>query len=61
MPPAYSLLIARPFDRAVAFDETNHHWQAVFSWHAMTRLPIEERRALLEQRRANPKYKTIDR
>lgn len=45
--PFYSLLIARPFDRPVAFDETNHHWQAVFSWHAMTRLPIAERRALL--------------
>lgn len=45
--PFYSLLIARPFDRAVLFDETNHHWQAVFGWHAMTRLPIDERRALL--------------
>lgn len=45
--PFYSLLIARPFDRQVAFDETNHHWQAVPSWHAMTRLPIEQRRALL--------------
>jgi N-acyl-D-amino-acid deacylase len=45
--PFYSLLIARPFDRPVAFDETNHHWQAAFGWHAMTRLPIEERRALL--------------
>lgn len=45
--PFYSMLIARPFDRAVAFDETNHHWQAVPTWHAMTRLPIEERRALL--------------
>ncbi|MBV1689363.1 amidohydrolase family protein [Novosphingobium sp. G106] len=50
--PFYSLLIARPFDRAVAFDETNHHWQAVFSWHAMTRLPIDERRALLKNPRA---------
>ena len=46
--PFYSLLIARPFDRPVAFNETNHHWQAVFSWHAMTRLPIAERRALLQ-------------
>ena len=45
--PFYSLLIARPFDRPVAFDETNHHWQAVPTWHAMTRLPIEQRRALL--------------
>ena len=46
--PFYSMLIARPFDRAVAFDETNHHWQAVATWHAMTRLPVEERRALLK-------------
>jgi N-acyl-D-amino-acid deacylase len=45
--PFYSMLIARPFDRQVAFDETNHHWQAVPTWHAMTRMPIEERRALL--------------
>jgi N-acyl-D-aspartate/D-glutamate deacylase len=45
--PFYSMLVARPFDRAVAFDETNHHWQAVPTWHAMTRMPIEERRALL--------------
>src|SRR5579863_4204757 len=45
--PFYSLLIARPFDRPVSFDETNHHWQAVPTWHAMTRLPIAERRALL--------------
>jgi N-acyl-D-amino-acid deacylase len=45
--PIYSMLIARPFDRAVAFNETNHLWAAVFSWHRMTRLPIEERAALL--------------
>jgi N-acyl-D-amino-acid deacylase len=45
--PFYSLLIARPFDRPVSFDETNHHWQAVPTWHAMTRLPIEQRRKLL--------------
>ena len=45
--PFYSLLIARPFDRPVSFDETNHHWQAVPTWHAMTRLPIEQRRQLL--------------
>lgn len=45
--PFYSLLIARPFDRQVAFDETNHHWRAVPSWHDMTRLPLEQRRALL--------------
>jgi N-acyl-D-amino-acid deacylase len=41
------MLVARPFDRAVTFDATNHHWQGAFGWHAMTRLPIEERRALL--------------
>lgn len=45
--PFYSMLVARPFDRAVAFDETNHHWQGAPSWHKMTRLPIEDRRALL--------------
>jgi N-acyl-D-amino-acid deacylase len=46
--PFYSMLIARPFDRQVAFDETNHHWQACGLWHKMTRMPIEERRALLK-------------
>ena len=50
--PFYSLLIARPFDRQVAFDETNHHWQAVPTWHAMTRMPIAERRALLQDPKA---------
>lgn len=50
--PFYSLLIARPFERPVAFDETNHHWQAVPTWHAMTRLPIEQRRALLKDKAA---------
>jgi N-acyl-D-aspartate/D-glutamate deacylase len=45
--PVYSLLIARPFDRAIAFDETNHLWAAVPTWHAMTRLPVAERAALL--------------
>jgi N-acyl-D-aspartate/D-glutamate deacylase len=45
--PIYSMLIARPFDRAVAFDETNHLWAAVFSWHKMTRLPLPERAAML--------------
>ena len=46
--PFYSMLIARPFDRQVAFDATNHHWQAVPTWHAMTRMPIAERRILLK-------------
>jgi len=45
--PIYSMLIARPFDRAVAFDETNHLWAAVPTWHRMTRLPLAERAALL--------------
>lgn len=43
--PVYSLLISRPFDRAVAFDDTNHLYAAVRTWHDMFRLPIEERRA----------------
>jgi N-acyl-D-amino-acid deacylase len=45
--PIYSMLIARPFDRTVAFDETNHLWAAVATWHRMVRLPIAERAALL--------------
>ena len=45
--PIYSLLIARPFDRAVAFDETNKLWAAVPSWQRMTLLPAAERAALL--------------
>lgn len=45
--PIYSMLIARPFDRAVAFNETNHLWAAVPTWHRMTRLPLEARAALL--------------
>lgn len=45
--PVYSLLIARPFDREVAFDESNHLWPSVPSWHRMTRLPPAERAALL--------------
>ncbi|MCB2064737.1 MAG: amidohydrolase family protein [Novosphingobium sp.] len=50
--PFYSMLIARPFDRQVAFDETNHHWQACGLWHAMTKMPIEARRALLRDSEA---------
>ena len=50
--PFYSLLIARPFDRQVSFDENNHHWRAVPSWHNMTRLPLAERRALLKNPQA---------
>ena len=50
--PFYSMLIARPFDRAVDFDETNHHWRGAFGWHDMTRLPIEQRRALLKDPKA---------
>lgn len=45
--PFYSMLGMKPFDRAVSFDETNFHWRGAFGWHAMTRLPIDERRALL--------------
>ena len=50
--PIYSMLVARPFDRAITFDESNHHWAAVSSWHRMTRLPIEERAALLRDPKA---------
>jgi N-acyl-D-amino-acid deacylase len=45
--PIYSLLMARPFDRAVQLDQDNKHYRAVFSWHEMFNLPLEERRALL--------------
>jgi len=50
--PFYSMLGMKPFDRPVTFDETNHHWRGAFGWHAMTRLPIEDRRALLQDPRA---------
>jgi N-acyl-D-amino-acid deacylase len=50
--PFYSMLVARPFDRPVRFDETNKHWQAVATWDAMTKMPIEQRRALLQDPRA---------
>jgi N-acyl-D-amino-acid deacylase len=45
--PVYSLLIARPFDRNVAFNETNHLWAGAPDWHRMVRLPLAERAALL--------------
>jgi N-acyl-D-amino-acid deacylase len=45
--PIYSLLIARPFDRAVAFDDSNHLWAGAPDWHRMVRLPVAERAALL--------------
>lgn len=45
--PVYSMLMVRPFDRVVSFDETNHLWAAAPSWYHMTRLPKEERTALL--------------
>ena len=45
--PVYSLLIARPFDRVIGFDETNHLWTGAQSWHRMTRLPVDRRAALL--------------
>jgi N-acyl-D-amino-acid deacylase len=50
--PFYSMLIARPFDRPVRFDETNKHWQAVPSWDAMTKMTLEEKRALLRDPKA---------
>ena len=45
--PVYSMLIARPFDRPVVIDETNHHYLAVPSWEHMLKLPHAERVALL--------------
>ena len=45
--PVYSMLIARPFDRPVVIDETNHHYLAVPSWERMLKLPHDERVALL--------------
>lgn len=50
--PFYSMLIARPFDRPVRFDDTNKHWQAVATWDAMTKMSLEERRALLKDPKA---------
>jgi N-acyl-D-aspartate/D-glutamate deacylase len=50
--PFYSMLGMKPFDRAVTFDETNFHWRGAFGWHTMTRLSIEERRALLQDPKA---------
>jgi N-acyl-D-aspartate/D-glutamate deacylase len=41
--PVYSLLIARPFDRPVVIDETNHHYLAVPAWEHMLKLPHAER------------------
>jgi len=45
--PVYSMLMVRPFDRVVSFDETNHLWAAAPSWYRMTRLPPDEREAML--------------
>ena len=45
--PVYSMLMVRPFDRVVSFDETNHLWAAAPSWYRMTRLPKGERARLL--------------
>jgi N-acyl-D-aspartate/D-glutamate deacylase len=45
--PVYSLLIARPFDRPVIFDDSNFHYPAVASWHRLMRLSPEERSATL--------------
>ncbi len=45
--PVFSMLIARPFDRPVVIDETNHHYLAVPSWAHMLKLPHDERVASL--------------
>src|SRR6185436_3648359 len=37
--PVYSILIARPFDRLLTMDETNHNYLAVPSWDRMLKLP----------------------
>jgi N-acyl-D-aspartate/D-glutamate deacylase len=50
--PVYSLLVARPFDRSLVFNEANLHWQGVPTWHKAIRLPVEERRALLRDPKA---------
>ena len=50
--PFYSLLTTRPFERPVVFDETNHHWQAVPTWHALTRMPLDQKRATLKDPKA---------
>jgi N-acyl-D-aspartate/D-glutamate deacylase len=45
--PVYSLLIARPFDRAFVLDESNFHYRAAFDWHEMLQTPKEERLRIL--------------
>jgi N-acyl-D-aspartate/D-glutamate deacylase len=45
--PVYSILIARPFDRLLTMDETNHNYLAVPSWDHMLKAPRDERLALL--------------
>jgi N-acyl-D-aspartate/D-glutamate deacylase len=45
--PVFSMLIARPFDRPVVFDETNFHYMSVASWDSMLKLPHSERVARL--------------
>jgi N-acyl-D-amino-acid deacylase len=45
--PVYSLLIARPFDRPVIFNDTNFHYPAVPSWHRLMTMSRDERHATL--------------
>jgi N-acyl-D-aspartate/D-glutamate deacylase len=45
--PVFSMLISRPFDRPIVFDETNFHYMSVFTWDSMLKLPHEERVARL--------------
>lgn len=54
----FSMLIARPFDRPVVFDDTNFHYPAVPSWHAMMRLPLNERRQLIRNPEARAELRT---
>jgi N-acyl-D-aspartate/D-glutamate deacylase len=53
----FSLLMARPIDRMVPLGPENKHYRAVFSWHQMFNLPIEERRALLRDGAAREKLR----
>jgi N-acyl-D-aspartate/D-glutamate deacylase len=56
--PIYSLLMARPFDRAVPLGPENKHYRAVSSWHEMFNLPLEQRRAVLRDPAAREKMRS---
>jgi N-acyl-D-amino-acid deacylase len=54
----FSMLITRPFDRALVIDETNLHYLAVPSWTRMFNLPLDERLALLRDPAARAELRT---